>query len=50
MKRLHFFIAENDRPSQGDQIRVARWFIFKPKNPNLGLGIENVVLFCDLLE
>jgi hypothetical protein len=35
--------------------RVARWFNFKPKNPNLGyilenLGMEDVVLFYDHLE
>jgi hypothetical protein len=29
-----------------DSIRVARWFIFKPKIPILeGLGIENVIFY-----
>jgi hypothetical protein len=38
------------------QSRVARWFLFKPKNPNLGkfilegLRLENVDMFCGHLE
>jgi hypothetical protein len=36
-KRTHF------------QTRVARWFIFKPKNPNLGgPGMENVGIFMTI--
>jgi hypothetical protein len=42
-------------PALNVRSRVARWYIFKPKNPNLGkilegLGIKKVGMFYGHLE
>jgi hypothetical protein len=51
-------VGKNVLSANTNESRVARWYIFKPKNPNLGkfgqilegFGIDSVGLFCGHLK